>query len=69
MLHAITLEGLRAAIVHVNRQRDGEGTFRIHESIAIVLIDLQVVGDNLELVTGHREHIVVVNAHKEEPGK
>ena len=65
MLNAIPLESLRAAIVHVNRQRDRDGALREHEPIAIVLIDLQVIGDDLELVASHLEYFVVVNAHKE----
>ena len=43
--------------------------FGIHEPIAIVGIDLQVIGDDLELVASHLEHFVVVNAHKEKPGR
>ena len=69
MLHAVTLESLGAAVVHVHRQRDGHGALRIHEPIAIVLIDVQVIGDDLELVAGHLEDFVVVNAHKEQSRK
>ena len=60
MLHAITLESLGAAVVHVHRERDGDGALRVHQPIAIVLIDLQVIGDDLELVAGHLENFVVV---------
>ena len=69
MLHAITLEGLDAAVVHVNRERDGDGALREHEPVAIVLVDVQVIGDDLELVASHLEHFVVVNAHKKRPGR
>ena len=67
MLDAITLESLGAAVVHVHRQGDGHGALRKHEPIAIVRIDLQVIGDDLELVAGHLEDFVVVDAHKEKP--
>ena len=64
MLNAITLESLRAAIVHVHRQRYGHGALRIHEPLAIVFVDAQIIGDDLELVAGHFEHVIVVNMHR-----
>ncbi len=63
MLHAITLKRARAAVVHVNRQRHRDGALRIHKALAIVLIDTQIIGDDLELIAGHLEHFVVVNVH------
>ena len=69
MLDAITLESLGTAVVHVNGQSDRHGAFRKHEPIAIVLIDLQVIGDDLELVARHLENFVVVNAHKSGAGR
>jgi hypothetical protein len=58
------VESLRAAVVHVNRKRDGDRALREHEPITIVAIDLQIIGDDLELVASHLEYFVVVNAHK-----
>ena len=43
--------------------------FGIHQPVAIVLVDLQIIGDDLELVASHLEYVVVVNAHKEKPGR
>jgi hypothetical protein len=56
---------LGAAIIHVHGQRHGHGTLREHQPIAIVRIDLEVIGDDLELIARHLENFVVVNAHKE----
>ena len=69
MLHAITLESLRAAVVHVHRKRDRDGALREHEPIAIVGIDFQIIGDDLELVASHLEYFVVVNTHRSKRGK
>jgi hypothetical protein len=63
-LHTITLESLGAPIVHVHRESDGDRAFRVHESVAIVAIDVQVVGDDLELIAGHLKYVVVINIHK-----
>jgi hypothetical protein len=69
VLDAVSLEGLRAAVIHVHRERYGHGTLRQHEPIAIVRIDLQIIGNDLELVAGHLEDFVVVDAHKKEGRK
>jgi hypothetical protein len=63
MLNAVALKSFCAAIIHVNRQRHRHGAFGIHEAIPIVLIDIQVIGDDLKLVARHFEHFVVVNNH------
>jgi hypothetical protein len=63
MLNAVALKSLCAAIIHVNRQRHRHSAFGIHEAIAIVLIDIQVISDDLKLVARHFEHFVVVNNH------
>ena len=68
MLNAITLKSFRAAVIHVHRQRDGDGAFRVHEAIAMVLIDIQVIGDHPKLIAGHSKHVVVVNVHVSELG-
>src|SRR2546423_14088909 len=64
MLNAITLKCFRAAIVHVHRQRDADGTLGIHQPFAIVLVDAEIIGNDLELVAGHCENLVVVNRHE-----
>src|SRR4051812_21617151 len=64
MLDAVALESLGAAVIHVHRKGDGHGALREHQAIAIVLLDLKVIGDDLELVARHLENFVLVNAHK-----
>jgi hypothetical protein len=68
MLHAIPLKSLCASVVHVHRERDGDCALRIHEPIAIVPIDVQVIGDDRELVAGHLKYVIVINIHKRAPG-
>ena len=68
MLHAITLKSLRGAVVHVHRKRHRDGALRIHQPIAIVAIDVQIIGNDRELIAGHLEYVVVINIHKRAPG-
>ena len=63
MLNAITLESFCAAVVHVHGQSYGDGPLGIGRPLAIVLIDVQVIGDDLKLVARHFEHFVIVNSH------
>ena len=64
MLDAVALECSRAAVVHMHRQRHSDGALRIHQALAIILIDAQIIGDDLELVARHSKHVVVVNTHE-----
>ena len=64
MLHPITLESLCRAVIHMDWKGDGDGALRIHEPIAIVVIDVQIIGNDRELIAGHLEDIVVINIHK-----
>jgi hypothetical protein len=64
MLNTIALKSSRAAIIHVHRQGHGNGALWIHQPLAIVLIDTQVIGDDLKLITGHLKHVIVVNTHE-----
>src|SRR6266566_3567296 len=68
MLDAITLKRLRAAIVHVHGQGDGDGALRIHQPFTIVLVDAEVIGNDLKLVAGHLKNFVVVNRHQTKSG-
>src|SRR5437762_13502499 len=68
MLDAITLKRPRAAIVHVHGQGDREGALRIHQPFTIVLVDAEVIGNDLKLVTGHLKNFVVVNRHETKSG-
>src|SRR5947208_13564325 len=68
MLNAITLKRSGAAIVHVNWQRDRDCALGIHQPLAIVFVDTEVIGDDLELVAGHFKNFVVVNRHETKSG-
>jgi len=73
MLHPITLKSLRAAVIHVHRQGDRDGPLRVHQPIAIINVNLQIFGDDAELLARHCENVVIfVNAqgrtHKLERG-
>ena len=67
MLHPITLESLCRAVVHMDWKCDGDGALRIHEAIAIVRVDVQIIGDDRELIAGHLKYVVVINIHKSAP--
>ena len=64
MLNTVTLEGSRAAIIHVHRQGHGDCALWEHQPFAIVLVDTQVIGDDPKLVTCHSKHVVVVDTHE-----
>src|SRR6266487_1185105 len=64
MLNPVTLESSRAAIIHVHRQGHGDGALWIHQTFAIILIDAQVIGDDLKLVTRHSKYVVLVDTHE-----
>src|SRR4029077_18540843 len=64
MLNAVPLERSGAAIIHMHRQRHGDGTLWIHQALAIVLINAQIISDDLKLVARHLKHVVVVNTHE-----
>ncbi len=65
MLNAITLESLGGAVVHMDRERHRHRPFRIHQPIAVVLIDVQVIRDDLKLVASHLENFVMVDSHRQ----
>ncbi len=67
MLHPVSLESLGAAVVHMHRESHGHRALGVHQPVAIVFVDVQVIGDDLELVAGHCEDFVVVN-HKSRAG-
>ena len=61
MLDAVTLESSGAPVVHVHRQRHGDGALGIRRPFAIALVDVQVIGDDAKLLASHLENFVVVN--------
>src|SRR5262245_6760300 len=60
MLHPVALEGLRIAIIHVHWESNGHRPLRVHKPIAIVFVDVEVISDDLKLVTRHLKDFVVV---------
>jgi hypothetical protein len=64
MLNAVALKGSRAAIIHMHWQSHSDGALWKHQPFAIVLIDAQVIGDDLKLITRHSKHVVVVDTHE-----
>ena len=64
MLDTVALERSCAAIVHMHRQRHGDGALWIHQALAIIFIDAQIIGDDLKLVARHSKNVVVVNTHE-----
>jgi len=62
MLDTITLERLRTAIVHVHRERYGDGTLGHHQALAVASGNFQVVGDDAELLARHLKNVVFVDA-------
>ena len=63
MLNTITLERFRASVVHMYRQSHGDGALGVRRPFPVVLINVQVIGDDAELVARHFENFVVVNSH------
>ncbi len=61
MLDTVTLERFGAPIVHVHGKRHSDGALRIRRPLAVALIDVQVIGDDAELVARHLENFVVVD--------
>jgi hypothetical protein len=47
----------------MNRQGDGQGTFGEFEPVALVLRNLEMVGDEVELLARHAEGRMVVDFH------
>ena len=69
MLDPVALEGLGRPVVHVHRQGHGHGALREHEPVAVVLVDVQVFGDDPKLFAGHPKNFVVVDVHRRRAGK
>src|SRR5215218_3539439 len=61
MLHSITLKSSRAPVVHVHRQRHGDGAFGVRRPFPVVLVDVQIIRDDAKLLAGHLENFVIVN--------
>ena len=61
MLDAVTLKSSRAPVVHVHRQRHGDGALWIRRPFPVVLVDVQIIGDDAKLLARHLENFVVVN--------
>ena len=51
------------AVVAMDRAGDGDRALRIEQPVALVVRDVQVVGDDLELLAGHVEHRAGIDRH------
>ena len=56
VLHAIALKHRGAAVVHMDRAGDRDGALRHQQPVALVHRDVEVVGDDVELLARHFEH-------------
>ena len=63
MLHAITLKHRRAAVVHVDRAGDRDRALGHQQPVALVHRNVQVIGDDVELLARHFEHGAGEQAH------
>jgi hypothetical protein len=63
MLNAVTGEDMRAAVVAMNRESDGHGTFRVFEAITVVDRNFETIRDDIELAAGHVEGGMFVDFH------
>ncbi len=61
MLHTIALKSSRAPVVQMHRERHRNRTLRIGSPFPVVLVDVQIIGDDAKLLAGHLENFVVVN--------
>ena len=64
MLNAITLEGFRAPVIHMHGKSHGDSALGICRPLPIVLVDVQVIGNDPKLLARHRKNFVVVNCHR-----
>src|SRR6185503_18770080 len=63
MLDAIAAKNFRPAIIPMDRERHDHRPFRVLEPAPIGFRDLQMVGDQIELLAGHLKSGMVVNLH------
>ena len=63
MLNAIAGKDLNATAVALNGNGHSHGAFRIFEAVAIVGIDSQAIGNDVELSASHLEGGMLVNLH------
>ena len=68
VLHAVAVEDPGAAVLHVDRAGDGDGTLGKQQAVPLVERDFQVVGDHLELLAGHVEYRPGIDGHRLSPG-
>ncbi|MEI9895897.1 MAG: hypothetical protein WDN28_18995 [Chthoniobacter sp.] len=64
MLHAVALEGLDAPVVAMDGQGDGNGALRVEHALADIGIEIEVIGNDLELFRGHGVSGISVDIHK-----
>ena len=55
VLDAIAVVNLDPSVIEFDGQRDGDRALRLDDALTILLRDLEVIGQNLELLHGHAE--------------
>ena len=55
-LHTISGEHRGAPVVHVDGAGDGDRALRQQQTVALVLGNLEMIGDDVELLARHVEH-------------
>src|SRR5215831_17488636 len=61
MLHTVTLKSSRAPVVHVHRERHGNRALGVRRPFCVVLVNVQVIGDDAKLLASHLKNFVVIN--------
>jgi hypothetical protein len=67
MEHTETPEDLCAALVHPNGDGEGVLTNRVPQEVTGRLIELELVGNEIELSLSHRERVEGLCRHAESP--
>jgi hypothetical protein len=63
MLHAVTLKCFDAPVIAMDGERHGDGPLRMEHPLAHIGIEIQVIGDDLELLRGHGVSGISVDVH------
>ena len=64
MLNAISLISFGAAVVHVHWQGHGNCAFGQHQTLAMIGLDFEIIGNDAELLARHLENVVLIDAQR-----
>ena len=68
VLHAIALKHRRAAVIAMDRHRDGHRPLRVEHAVALALRHADMIGDDVELLPRHLENRAGIDAHARSSG-